>query len=101
MYHYTNELKAEFGRYSGKCVHCKTQQKGGSFISHMGQVHNEVEKYLPDVAKIPASVQVILSCLFGTIVWFNVGGKNTCKYKSHMILDFYRCDSFSSFKVLP
>ena len=32
--------------------------KGGSFVSHMGQVHNEVEKYLPDIAKIPISVQV-------------------------------------------
>ena len=58
VYHYTNELKAEFGRYGGKCVHCKAIQKGGSFISHMGQVHNEVEKYLPDIAKIPISVQV-------------------------------------------
>ena len=44
--------------FSGKCNHCKAVVKGGSFISHMGQVHNEVEKYLPDIAKIPISVQV-------------------------------------------
>ena len=44
--------------FSGKCNHCKAVVKGGSFISHMGQVHNEVEKYLPDVCRIPASVQV-------------------------------------------
>ena len=43
---------------SGKCNHCKAVVKGGSFISHMGQVHNEVEKYLPDIARIPISVQV-------------------------------------------
>ena len=43
---------------SGKCNHCKAVVKGGGFVSHMGQVHNEVEKYLPDIAKIPISVQV-------------------------------------------
>ena len=57
VYHYANELKAEFGHAKGKCHHCKAQVKGGMFVSHMGQVHNEVEKYLPDIAKIPQSVQ--------------------------------------------
>ena len=29
----------------------------GSFVSHVGQTHNEVDKYLPASAKIPSSVQ--------------------------------------------
>ena len=29
----------------------------GSAVSHIGQTHNEVEKYLPNAAKIPMSVQ--------------------------------------------
>lgn len=31
--------------------------KGGSLVSHMGQKHNEVEKYLPEAARIPLSIQ--------------------------------------------
>lgn len=29
----SNELKAEFGRFGGKCNHCKAVIKGGSFVS--------------------------------------------------------------------
>ena len=29
----------------------------GSSVSHIGQTHNEVDKYLPASAKIPSSVQ--------------------------------------------
>jgi len=54
--HYTAELKAEFGT-KGKCPLCHKDQKQGSFVSHMGQVHDEVHKYLPERAKIPAKVQ--------------------------------------------
>ena len=39
--HYTAELKAEFGT-KGKCPLCHKDQKQGSFVSHMGQVHDEV-----------------------------------------------------------
>ena len=56
VYHYAAELKMEFG-HGPRCIHCKAVQKAGSFVSHMGQVHNEVEKYLPDVAKIPGFCQ--------------------------------------------
>ena len=31
--------------------------KSSNFITHVGQVHEEVEKYLPAYAKIPASVK--------------------------------------------
>ena len=40
--HYTSELKAEFGT-KGKCPLCHKDQKQGSFVSHMGQVHDEVK----------------------------------------------------------
>ena len=39
--HYTAELKAEFGT-KGKCPLCHKEQKQGSYVSHMGQVHDEV-----------------------------------------------------------
>ena len=56
--HYSHELKAEFGNagHSYTCVYCKKFVKG-CFISHIGQTHNEVEKYLPEAARIPSSVQ--------------------------------------------
>jgi len=56
--HYQVELKAEFGNpgHSFTCIYCKKFVKGG-FISHIGQTHNEVEKYLPEAARIPMSVQ--------------------------------------------
>ena len=31
--------------------------KPSNFITHVGQVHEQVEKYLPAYAKIPASVK--------------------------------------------
>jgi len=55
VYHYPNEIKAEFGHMS-KCPHCAIDIKG-SYVSHMGQKHNEVDKYLPEAARIPLSVQ--------------------------------------------
>ena len=35
---------------------CLALIKPCNFITHVGQVHCEVEKYLPDYAKIPALV---------------------------------------------
>ena len=32
------------------------KEKGSSSMSHVGQTHNKVEKYLPAMAKIPLSV---------------------------------------------
>ena len=55
VYHYPTEIKAEFGHLS-KCPHCSIDIKG-SYVSHMGQKHNEVDKYLPEAARIPLSVQ--------------------------------------------
>ena len=43
--HYVSELKSEFGAYQKKCKLCSKDVKTGSFISHMGQVHDEVRKY--------------------------------------------------------
>ena len=56
--HFQNELKAEFGNVGNNftCKYCKKFFKNG-FISHIGQTHNEVEKYLPEAARIPSSVQ--------------------------------------------
>eukprot|EP00092_Neocalanus_flemingeri_P014776 GFUD01015946.1.p1 GENE.GFUD01015946.1~~GFUD01015946.1.p1 ORF type:complete len:1168 (+),score=214.68 GFUD01015946.1:221-3505(+) len=55
VYHYAAEIKAEFG-YLTKCPHCSADLKG-SYVSHMGQKHNEVDKYLPEAARIPISIQ--------------------------------------------
>eukprot|EP00090_Calanus_glacialis_P005912 TRINITY_DN14623_c0_g1_i1.p1 TRINITY_DN14623_c0_g1~~TRINITY_DN14623_c0_g1_i1.p1 ORF type:complete len:1245 (-),score=218.85 TRINITY_DN14623_c0_g1_i1:73-3807(-) len=55
VYHYAAEIKAEFGNMT-KCPHCSVDIKG-SYVSHMGQKHNEVDKYLPESARIPISVQ--------------------------------------------
>ena len=56
--HYQIELKAEFGNpgHSFNCIYCKKFVKGG-FISNIDQTHNEVEKYLPEVARILMSLQ--------------------------------------------
>ena len=43
--HYVAELKSEFGAYSKKCKLCSKDVKNASFISHMGQVHDEVREY--------------------------------------------------------
>ena len=62
FHHYYNELAQEFGSKLKSCPKCLSELKksggGGNYISHLGQVHNEVEKYLPQHAKIPLSVQV-------------------------------------------
>jgi len=55
VYHYAAEIKAEFGNLS-KCPHCSIDIKG-SYVSHMGQKHNEVDKYIPEPARIPISIQ--------------------------------------------
>ena len=59
LFHYSEELKKEFGGRMIDCVICckKITQDGKGFVSHLGQVHNEVEKYLPDAARIPLSIQ--------------------------------------------
>ena len=54
--HYAFEIKQEFGHIS-KCPQCHRDCKKGNVISHMGQTHNEVEKYLPERARIPLSIQ--------------------------------------------
>jgi len=56
VYHYQNELTREFGRNMKRCPICKDLVSGSS-VSHVGQTHNEVDKYLPASAKIPSSVQ--------------------------------------------
>lgn len=55
--HYVSELKCEFGRHAKKCPLCSKDVKNTGWISHLGQVHDEVHKYLPEGAKIPRSVQ--------------------------------------------
>jgi len=60
LHHYSNELAQEFGTKLKSCPICQGElsgKKSGNYISHLGQVHNEVEKYLPQHAKIPLSVQ--------------------------------------------
>jgi hypothetical protein len=54
--HYTAELKAEFGNMR-KCGRCNKDLKKQNTVSHMGQTHDEVHKYLPERAKIPRKVQ--------------------------------------------
>ena len=56
VYHYPNELNREFGRNMKRCPICKDLVSGSS-MSHVGQTHNKVDKYLPASAKIPSSVQ--------------------------------------------
>ena len=63
LHHYSNELAQEFGTKLKSCPKCQGElsgKKSGSrvYSSHLGQVHNEVEKYLPQHAKIPHTVQV-------------------------------------------
>ena len=63
LHHYSNELAQEFGTKLKSCPKCQGELSGkksgsGVYSSHLGQVHNEVEKYLPQHAKIPISVQV-------------------------------------------
>ena len=43
--------------YQSECPVCQKSLKPSDFIRHVGQVHDEVEKYLPAYAKIPASVK--------------------------------------------
>ena len=40
--HYTAELKCEFGNFTTKCPICKKDLKNTGYISHIGQVHDEV-----------------------------------------------------------
>lgn len=54
--HFVTDLRREFG-YQTECPVCQKSIKSSNFITHVGQVHEEVEKYLPAYAKIPASVQ--------------------------------------------
>ena len=64
LHHYTSELRQEFGTQLKFCPRCNGElgcKKGGHsglYISHLGQVHNEVEKYLPHQYRIPIFVQV-------------------------------------------
>ena len=64
LHHYTSELRQEFGTQMKSCPHCqgelncKKGGKSGRYISHLGQVHNEVEKYIPHQYRIPIFVQV-------------------------------------------
>ena len=65
LHHYTSELRQEFGTQLKFCPRCNGElncKKGGKsgklYISHLGQVHNEVEKYIPHQYRIPIFVQV-------------------------------------------
>lgn len=63
LQHYSGELAQEFGTNLKSCPQCQGELGGkksggsGKYISHLGQVHNEVEKYLPHNRRIPISVQ--------------------------------------------
>ena len=51
--HFLKELKHEFGRAT-ECFICKLKVKKWVYLlEHMGRVHDKVEKYLPEEAKIP------------------------------------------------
>ena len=64
LQHYSGELAQEFGTNLKSCPQCHGELSGkksggsGKYLSHLGQVHNEVEKYLPHNRRIPISVQV-------------------------------------------
>ena len=51
------ELKQEFGRAT-ECPICEHKAKKWVYLlHHLGQVHDKVEKYLPEEAKIPRELQ--------------------------------------------
>ena len=52
IYHYANEIKKEFGDVS-TCPICHYNLTNQNVITHLGQRHNAVEKYLPGKARIP------------------------------------------------
>jgi len=54
--HYSKELREEFGPAQPNCPICGKRQRS-NYHSHLGQVHNEVEKFLPEVARIPGKTQ--------------------------------------------
>ena len=64
LQHFSGELAQEFGTNLKSCPRChgelssKKSGGAGKYLSHLGQVHNEVEKYLPTKNRIPISVQV-------------------------------------------
>ena len=57
--HYTAELKAEFGT-KGKCPLCHKEQKQGSYVSHMGQVHDEVRTI--SLRRTPLTPSSLIRC---------------------------------------
>jgi len=60
VYHFYKELIAEFSGVSSCPVSTCNKgalPKGKSLADHMGQVHNHVDKYLPDENKIPLKIQ--------------------------------------------
>jgi len=61
VYHFSGELIAEFGNLTtcnvAGCRKAGTKLSGKNFADHMGQVHNHVDKYLPEENRIPIKVQ--------------------------------------------
>jgi len=61
VYHFSGELIAEFGNSTtcnvAGCRKAGTTLSGKNLADHMGQVHNHVDKYLPEENRIPMKVQ--------------------------------------------
>ena len=54
-YHFREELKREFGNVT-VCPICGIEMRKWQCWVHIAQVHDEVEKYLPERAKIPEAI---------------------------------------------
>ena len=51
--HFANHLRAEFGKVGRFCGVCKKVVITSNWVTHMGQVHGNVEIFLPIEARIP------------------------------------------------
>jgi len=54
--HFLKEMKQEFG-CATECPICEHKSNWVNLVQHLGQVHDKVEKYLPEEAKIPRELQ--------------------------------------------
>ena len=52
IHHFGEKLKSDFGNLLD-CPICGVDLRNSSVRSHLGQVHDKVQKYLPEEAKIP------------------------------------------------
>ena len=51
--HFANHLRAEFGKVGRFCGVCKKVVITSNWVTHMGQVHGNVEIFLPIEARLP------------------------------------------------